>query len=146
MVSEGIGTDARSAVFADMDNNGSLDLLIASKQGPNTFFRNNLDELDRSASGDWLGVTLTGPSGERGAVGAAVSLSKGGELVGYRVVQSTTGYCSQDPARLHFGVDAAGTYDLLVRFQDGSEVTRAGLSPGQVVVIGGTSAAETTPQ
>ena len=137
---EGIGTDARSAVFADMDNNGSLDLLIASKQGPNTFFRNN------SLSGDWLGVTLTGPSGERGAVGAAVSLSKGGELVGYRVVQSTTGYCSQDPARLHFGVDAAGTYDLLVRFQDGSELTRAGLSPGQVVVIGGTSAAETTPQ
>ncbi len=138
---DGIGTDARSAVFADMDNNGSLDLLIASKQGPNTFFRNNLDR-----SGDWLGVTLTAPSGERGAVGAAVSLSKGGELVGYRVVQSTTGYCSQDPARLHFGVDAAGTYDLLVRFQDGSEVTRAGLSPGQVVVIGGTSAAETTPQ
>ena len=140
---DGIGTDARSAVFADMDNNGSLDLLIASKQGPNTFFRNNLES---AASGDWLGVSLTGPSGERGAVGAAVSLSRDGELVGYRVVQSTTGYCSQDPPRLHFGVDAAGTYDLLVRFQNGSEVTRAGLSPGQVVVIDGTSAAEPSPQ
>jgi len=140
---EGIGTDARSAVFADMDNNGSLDLLIASKQGPNTFFRNNLDS---AASGNWLGVSLTGPSGELGAIGATVSLFESGELVGYRVVQSTTGYCSQDPARQHFGVDAAGTYDLLVRFQNRSEVTRAGLSPGQVVTIGGTSDTETTPQ
>jgi hypothetical protein len=134
---DGIGTDARSAVFADMDNDGDLDLLIASKQGPNTFF------VNQSASGGWLKLDLTAPNGERGAVGAEAALYKGGSLgdpaalVGIRVVQSTTGYCTQDPALLHFGVDAAGTYDLRVTFKEGSVATRTGLAPKQVVEVKG---------
>ena len=127
----GIGVDARSAVFADMDNDGDLDLLVASKQGPNTFFRNN------GAAGGWLGVSLTAPNGEKGAMGAEVTLTQGGRVVGYRVVQSSTGYCSQDPSRLHFGVGSGATFDLHVRFPTGVEVTRTGVSPGQVVTIDG---------
>lgn len=137
---EGVGVDARSAVFADMDNDGALDLLIASKQGPNTFFHND------GAAGSWLGVTLTAPTGEKGAVGAEVRLTQGETLLGYRVVQSSTGYCSQDPSRLHFGVGSrTGTFDVRVRFPNGSEVTRTGISPGQVVTIGGGPADDATP-
>jgi hypothetical protein len=128
---DGIGLDARSAVFADMDNDGDLDLLIASKQGRNTFF------VNQAAPGGWIKVDLTAPNGERGAVGAEVELSKGGTLAGYRVVQSTTGYCSQDPAVLHFGVDAAATYDLRVTFKEGKVVSRTGLTTGQVVEVKG---------
>jgi hypothetical protein len=131
-----IGMDARSAVFADMDNDGALDLLIASKQGPNTFFRNN------GAAGGWLGVAITAPNGERGAMGAAVTLTSGEDVVGYRMVQSSTGYCSQDPSRLHFGVAAGTSFDLRVRFPDGSEITQTGLTPGQVVRVGGGTPAE----
>lgn len=133
----GVGEDARSAVFADMDNDGSLDLLVASKQGPNTFFRN-----DGSGPG-WLKVSLRGPSGERGAVGARVALYEAGRLgdpdglVGYRVVQSTTGYCSQDPSVLHFGLGAGTSFDVRVEFPDGTVVTQTGLGPGQVVELGG---------
>lgn len=135
---DGIGLDARSAVFADMDNDGDLDLLIASKQGPNTFFLN-----ESASGGGWLEVSLTAPNGERGAIGADVALYKGGHLgegdalVGHRVVQSATGYCSQDPSRLHFGVDPAGTFDLRVTFKEGTVVTRTGLSPRQRVEIPG---------
>ena len=71
---DGIGADARSAVFADMDNDGDQDLLIASKQGINTFFRNQ-----SASTGDWLGVSLTAPNGERGAVGASVAVTRAGE-------------------------------------------------------------------
>ena len=128
---DGIGVDARSAVFADMDNDGALDLLIASKQGPNTFFRNT------GASGDWLGISLTGPNGEAGAMGAEVTLSRNGKIVGYRVVQSSTGYCSQDPVRLHFGLgsEAGATFDVRVRFPNGTELTRTGLTPGGVITL-----------
>ena len=128
---DGIGVDARSAVFADMDNDGDLDMLIASKQGPNTFFVND------APPGGWLKVALSAPNGEKGAVGAEVALYRGEALVGYRVVQTSTGYCSQDPSLLHFGVDPAGTYDLRVTFKEGSEATRTGLLPGQVVEVGG---------
>ncbi|HEY7697175.1 MAG TPA: CRTAC1 family protein [Vicinamibacteria bacterium] len=129
---DGIGLDARSAVFADMDGDGDLDLLIASKQGPNTFFVN-----EAAPGGGWLKVALTAPNGEKGAVGAEVALYRGGALVGYRVVQTATGYCSQDPSLLHFGVDPAGTYDLRVTFKDGTVATRTGLAPRQVVDVRG---------
>jgi hypothetical protein len=128
---DGIGIDARSAVFADMDNDGDLDLLIASKQGPNTFF------INEASAGGWLKVALTAPNGEKGAVGAEVALYRGEELVGYRVVQTATGYCSQDPSLAHFGVDPAGTYDLRVTFKEGTVATRTGLTPGQVVEVSG---------
>jgi hypothetical protein len=129
-----VGTDARSAVFADTDNDGDLDLLVASKQGPNTFFVN-----ESSSAGGWLKVALTAPNGEKGAIGAEVRLSREGALVGYRVVQTATGYCSQDPSVLHFGVDAAGTYDLQVTYKEGSVATRSGLAPRQLVQINGTN-------
>jgi hypothetical protein len=128
---DGIGVDARSTVFADMDNDGDLDILIASKQGPNTFF------VNEASPGGWLKVALTAPNGERGAIGAEVALYRGETLVGYRVVQTATGYCSQDPSVLHFGVDPAGTYDLRVTFKEGSEALRTGLAPGQVVEVRG---------
>lgn len=137
---EGIGLDARSAVFADMDNDGDLDLLIASKQGPNTFFVN---ESSLGEGGGWLEVSLTAPNGEIGAIGAEVALYKGGHLgeaealVGYRVVQSATGYCSEDPSRLHFGVNPSGTFDLRVTFKEGTVVTRTALHPRQIVEIRG---------
>ncbi|HJS72721.1 MAG TPA: CRTAC1 family protein, partial [Vicinamibacteria bacterium] len=129
---DGVGVDARSAVFADTDNDGDLDLLIASKQGPNTFFIN-----ESASTGGWLKVALTAPNGEKGAIGAEVKLSRGDTLVGYRVVQAATGYCSQDPSVLHFGVDPAGSYDLRVTFKEGSVATRSGLAPGQLVPING---------
>jgi hypothetical protein len=128
---DGIGLDARSAVFADMDNDGDLDVLIASKQGPNTFF------VNEASPGGWLKVALTAPNGERGAIGAEVSLYQGETLVGYRVVQTSTGYCSQDPSLLHFGVEPTGTYDLRVTFKEGTVVTRKGLAPRQVVEVTG---------
>ena len=132
----GIGTDARSAVFADMNNDGRLDLLIVSKQGTNTFF------LNEGGGSGWLKVSLRAPNGEAGAIGARLSLYQAGQLgepaglIGYRVVQASNGYCSQDPAVQHFGVDPAATFDLRVDFANGASRTVTGIQPGQVVQIG----------
>jgi hypothetical protein len=130
-----IGEDARSAVFADMNNDGALDLLIASKMGVNTFF------LNQTRSGQWLKVSLVGPNGSAGAFGAKVfvyaagQLGQAAHLKGFREARSATGYCSQDPPVLHFGLDGPGPYDVLVRFPDGSSLTRTGVSPGQLLRV-----------
>jgi hypothetical protein len=131
----GIGNDARSAVFADMNNDGALDLLIASKQGPNTFF------VNEARMGAWLKVLVRAPSGEAGSHGAKVAIYEGGHLGdvdflrGFRAVHGATGYCSQDPAVQHFGVESGKAYDVRVEFPGGSVVTRTGVQPGQVLFI-----------
>lgn len=135
----GMGDDARSAVFADMNNDGALDLLVASKQGPNSFF------LNQARLGAWIKVSLRAPTGEEGALGARVALFESGRvgktefLRGFRVVQGATGYCSQDPATQHFGVDSSGVYDVRVEFGDGTAVTRTGIRPGQTLRVDGTN-------
>ncbi len=131
----GIGDDARSAVFADINNDGALDLLIASKQGPNTFFLNVL------TSSAWLKVSLKSPDGQQGALGARVAVYEGGHLGegtflrGFRAVHGATGYCSQDPFTLHFGLETGKTYDVKVEFANGAVTTRTGVAPGQVLRI-----------
>ncbi len=126
----GVGNDARAAVFADLTNDGTVELIIASKQGPNTVF------LNRSPRTSSIQLSLIGPNGEAGALGARVRLYAAGRLGvpeflrGFREVRGASGYCAQESPRLHFGVDGSSSYDVEIRFTDGTVVTRTNLGAG----------------
>jgi hypothetical protein len=120
----GVGNDSRAGVFADLNNDGALELLIASKQGPNTLF------VNRSPKTSAIQISLTGPNGEAGALGARVRLYQGGVLRGFREVRGASGYCAQESPRVHFGAETGATYDVEVRFPNGATLTRTGLAPG----------------
>jgi hypothetical protein len=66
-----VGNDARAAV-ADLNNDGRLELIIASKQGVNAIFRN------RSEKTSAIQIALVRPNGEAGALGARVRLYAAG--------------------------------------------------------------------
>jgi hypothetical protein len=123
--------------MVDIDNDGDLDLAVASKRGPNTLFRNNLNDAN------WLQVELRSPQGEAGAFGARVYVYDAGRLDdpagfrGLREAQSANGYCAQNSPVLHFGVPAGNTYDVKVKFLDGTTVTRLGVQATQRISIDG---------
>jgi hypothetical protein len=129
-VISGVGNDARAAVFADLTNDGAVELIVASKQGNNSVF------LNRSPRTSSIQLSLTGPNGEAGALGARVRLYDAGHLGdaaflrGFREVRGATGYCAQESPRLHFGVDGSSAYDVEIRFTDGSSITRTNLRAG----------------
>ena len=126
----GVGNDARAAVFADLTNDGALELIVASKQGSNTVF------LNRSPRTSSIQLSLIAPNGEAGALGARARLYDAGHLGapeflrGFREVRGASGYCAQESSRLHFGVDGASSYDVEIRFTDGTVVTRPNLRAG----------------
>jgi hypothetical protein len=126
----GVGNDARAAVFADLNNDGTLELVIASKQGRNTVFRN------RSPRTSSIQLELVGPNGEAGALGARVRLYEAGHrgepefLLGRRDVRGATGYCAQEAPRVHFGVEASSLYDAEIQFADGTVVSGTNLQAG----------------
>lgn len=80
---------ARGAAYGDFDNDGDLDVLITTNNGPAYLYRNDLDNGHRGVR-----LRLTGTKSNRDAIGAVVKFEASG-LAGSRTVKSSTGYLSQ---------------------------------------------------
>jgi hypothetical protein len=107
-------TSARGLAYGDLDNSGSLEIVI-----------NNLDSRpnllwNRSAKGNWISFRLVGTRSNRDAVGALVTL-KSGDLVQSAEVRSGCCYMSQSDIRLHFGLASATKIEMVeVRWPSGA--------------------------
>lgn len=104
--------DGRAVAFADLENRGVLDVVIANQNAPVLLYRNTV-----APGRDWVQFQLTGnarPGQEAGwsnrsAVGAEIRLTwkQGSDQAVWRQVQTVTAgdaYASQGMSRLHFGL------------------------------------------
>jgi len=103
-VGEGLGADiarprvSRGAAFADYDNDGDTDVLVANNGQEPQLLRN-----DGGNRRKWLQVQLVGQLSNRDGVGARVTVSAGGVA---QVAERTGGgsYQAAHDPRLHFGL------------------------------------------
>ncbi len=131
---------SKGAAFGDFDNDGDLDLYVINWEMANRLFRNDQNDngwIKVECSGTSYAKASPGFKTSRDAIGAKVYLFAAGtrNLLGYREVISSNGFCSQPPREVHFGVDPAGSYDVEVRFPSGKSVVKAGLAPGSTYLI-----------
>jgi len=122
----------RGATYADIDNDGDIDLLIVNLDD-----RPNLLRNDGGNRRNWLGVDarLKFPTGSRLAIGARVKITAG-ELTQMDDVQPVRGYLSQGDPRLHFGLGDAGVVDTVeIRWPDGSVERRKHVKANQVLKL-----------
>ena len=107
---------SRAAAFGDVDNDGDIDVLVSTSNGPLRLLRNNVGSL-RS----WLGLRLVGTRSNRSAIGAVVSLVRPGRPDLLRRVHADAGYCSANDLRVFFGLDDdLGPQTVVVRWPGGS--------------------------
>jgi len=104
---------SRGAAFGDFDNDGDVDILIMNVNEPPSLLRN-----DVSGGGHWLKVGLTGTKSNRSAIGATVVASYGTRRQA-QAVTAQGGYLSVNDRRLHFGLGAATSADLEIRWPSG---------------------------
>lgn len=95
------------AVYADLDNDGDLDLVINNINENAFVYRNTATE---SAKAGYLSFTLHYKKPNWFAIGAKVYLYHN-KMVQYAEVNPARGYLSCVTTRLHFGVDSAATID-----------------------------------
>jgi enediyne biosynthesis protein E4 len=129
----GPGIDAphcsRGCAFGDFDNDGDIDIVVMNLNEPPSLLRN-----DVSGSSHWLKVNLIGTKSNRSALGARVLVRYQGKVQAKELLGQSS-YLSVNDKRLHFGLGAAKTADIEVRWPLGTVEKFAGVAAGQVVHI-----------
>jgi hypothetical protein len=121
---------ARGAAYGDYDNDGDLDLLITTNNGPARLLRNE------GAANHRLRLTLAGTTSNRDAIGAKVRVQRdqGGPLS--RMVKTGSSYLSQSELPLTFGLGAATKVTAIeITWPNGTTEKVAGVPADQSVTI-----------
>src|SRR5215471_14477957 len=94
------------AAYADLDNDGNLDLVINCINAPAVVLKNNAPKKNT------LSVSLKGEGMNRFGIGAKVYVFQNGKLQ-YQQLMATRGFESSSDLLLHFGLDSAVMADSL---------------------------------
>ncbi len=108
---------SNGAAYADLDNDGDLDLVTNNLNAPATIFENRTNEkLKRN----FLKIKLVEPKSKNTfAIGARVHVWKG-EQMQVQEVFATRGFQSASETTLLFGLDTAAAAEGWVRWTDGT--------------------------
>ena len=120
------------AAYADLDNDGRLDLVINNIDSPASVYHN---AGPRERAAHFLQVKLDGEGANRRGVGAKVVVTAGGEKQ-YLEQSPYRGFMSSVDDRLHFGLGEATRVDTLeVIWPDGRHQRFAGVDADRIVVV-----------
>ena len=105
----------RGTSYADIDNDGDLDVIIAGLGSRPRLLRNDAD-----LAANWVRLKLAGSSGDTSALGAVAEVVAGGQTL-RRQVMPTRSYLSQVELPLLFGLGEATSIDSIrVIWPDGT--------------------------
>ncbi|SHH57023.1 Repeat domain-containing protein [Chryseolinea serpens] len=130
------GTDlpgyASGAVYADLDNDGDLDVITNTINGPAAVYKNHTRENGNS---NYLTVRLAGEGKNTAGIGAVVHLFVKGTQQKLQVMP-TRGFLSAVSTDLFFGLKDRATVDsLIVQWPSGKTQKLEGLKSNTTLVI-----------
>jgi enediyne biosynthesis protein E4 len=127
---------ARGAAYADINNDGRLDLLIGTNGGAAVLFRNELPTgTAAGAANRSLRFKLVGTKSNRDGIGATVKLTSGGETQ-TQMLRSGSSYLSASELVLTFGLaqrDAADSVEI--RWPSAAVEKLSNVRAGQTVTV-----------
>jgi hypothetical protein len=127
------------AAYADLDNDGRLDLVVSNIDAPAFIYRN---VAPRDSVHHYLEVALQSDAGGRRGIGAEVAVTAGGRKQ-YVYGTPYRGFMSTVDERVHFGLGRATRVDTLeVRWPDGRYQRLANVDGDRLLVVRQTDAAE----
>ncbi len=119
----------RAAAYADIDNDGDLDLLMTTNGGRTYLFRND------GATNHSLRIRLTGTKSNRDGIGAVVRIVAGDEKQ-WQMLRSGSSYLSQSELVLTFGLGTRTKVDSIeVTWPSGQVDKLTNVAADQTVTI-----------
>ncbi|MDZ7694114.1 MAG: CRTAC1 family protein [Balneolaceae bacterium] len=95
--------DSRAVAFADLWNDGSLDVIVATQGGPVKVYKTRVKE-----SNSWIEFNLEGTTSNKSAIGAEVELFWNNRSQ-VQTVSGASGFSAQNQRPLHFGLGSASS-------------------------------------
>ncbi|HWW18804.1 MAG TPA: CRTAC1 family protein [Candidatus Saccharimonadales bacterium] len=123
----------RGAAYADINNDGRLDLLLSTNGGPAYLFRN--EGQPGGAANRSVRLKLVGTRSNRDGIGAVVRLSAGGDTQ-TQMLHSGSSYLSSSELVLTFGLGQGDKADKIeIRWPSGQVDHLASVAAGQTVTV-----------
>jgi len=121
---------SRGAAFGDYDNDGDVDILINSVNGPPELLR--ADSLNQN---NWIKIKTVGVKSNRDGIGARIKcVTENGSQIDE--VRSGGSYYSQNDLRIHFGLGKSQRVESLeISWPSGNVDTLRNVAANQLVVV-----------
>jgi len=120
---------ARGAAYADIDNDGDLDLLMTVNGGAARLFRND------SGTNKSVRIRLAGERSNRNGIGAVVKVNAGPDRQ-WQMMRSGSSYLSQSELVLTFGLGNRAQADSIEITWPSGQIDRlANVAAGQLVTV-----------
>ncbi len=120
----------RGAAFADIDNDGDVDVIVNNVNDTPDLFR-----TDAPAGRNWLLVRLTGVKSSRSAIGARVRAIAGQDIQNQEV-RGGGSYYAQNDLRVHFGFGTVARVDRVeVRWPSGLDESWRDVATNQILKL-----------
>ena len=125
-------TSTNGAAYADLDNDGDLDIIGNNINDAAFVYRNNTNELEQS---NYLKVKLKGTFGNVDGIGTRVTIETDG-VKQTKELYLSRGFQSSVSRVLHFGVGASSSIQTLkVDWPDGQTQSIAEVVPNQQITL-----------
>ncbi|MGA7513333.1 MAG: CRTAC1 family protein, partial [Candidatus Sulfotelmatobacter sp.] len=120
---------ARGAAYADIENDGFLDVLITTNAGPAYLFHNE------GGANHSLRLKLVGTKSNRDGIGAVVDVTaEGGKQ--WKMLRSGSSYLSQSELVLTFGLGAQSKADSVeIQWPSGQVDKLSNVNAGQTITV-----------
>jgi len=133
-----------AAVYADLDADGDLDLVVGNHERPPFVYRN--EAVESGQGGNWLQVKAKGGSANPDGLGMVVTAYLNGQPL-LREIQTTRGFLGSVEPLLQFGLGASDVVDRLeIRWPDGKTEVRTNVQANQRLTLSYADAGNATLQ
>lgn len=136
-------TWSNGAAYADLDNDGDLDLVVCNLDAPASLYENRANQVNPQ---NWLRVRLIGEGKNRNGLGAKVKLYKDKQLWQVRELTLSRGYQSSVEPILHFGLAELEQVEKVeVIWPNGKQSVLDNVKANQVIELKATDAKPAPP-